>query len=147
MIEEIKLVRNEWNKPVSEAQNKMDCHAPVEMNDTPKVIHRDLGMLYFHMLNEELREYREAVQDEDLTQEEKLIQIADALIDIQYVLNGAIAAHGLTDKAEALFKEVHRSNLTKIKDGNVVLNEDGKVMKRKDDYEAPFLSKILFEGK
>ena len=134
-----------WNVPVSKSQRVAESHAPVEVNKTPTLIHRDLGMSYFHMINEELNEYRESVQNEDLNKEDRLIAIADALIDMLYLIFGAISAYGFKMIAKRLFLEVHRSNKTKIKDGNVVVNTDGKVMKRKEDYEAPYLSKIIFE--
>ena len=147
MIEQILKVKKEWNEPISEAQKLMNCHAPVVSNNKPTLIHRYMGMLYFHMLNEELQEFREAVQNEEMDKEARVIEIADALIDLTYIINGALDAYGLADKAEDLFNEVHRSNMTKIPDGNVILNEDGKVMKPKDTYEAPNLSAIIYPKK
>tara|TARA_R110002020_G_scaffold448924_1_gene661872 strand:+ start:306 stop:752 length:447 start_codon:yes stop_codon:yes gene_type:complete len=144
MKDQINKVSKEWNQPISEAQKVMECHAPVVSNDKPTLIHRDTGMLYFHMLNEELNEFRAAVQDEESDKEARLIEVADALIDLTYIINGALDAYGLGKVSEELFNEVHRSNLTKIPNGNVILNEDGKVQKPKDTYEAPNLSAIIF---
>ena len=50
---------------------------------------------------------QEAVNDNDL------IEIADALCDLQYVLAGAVLEFGLGEKFKALFDEVHRSNMSK----------------------------------
>lgn len=63
--------------------------------------------LRINLLQEELNELKDAIQDNDI------IEIADALADIQYVLSGAILEFGLADKFKALFDEVHRSNMSK----------------------------------
>ncbi len=63
--------------------------------------------LRVNLLEEEVKELRRAIQDQDLT------EIADALCDIQYVLSGAILEFGLGRQFKALFDEVHRSNMSK----------------------------------
>ena len=59
------------------------------------------------LIAEELKELEEAIADQDL------VEIADALCDIQYVLAGAVLEFGLGDKFAALFNEVQRSNMSK----------------------------------
>ncbi|GGH08289.1 nucleoside triphosphate pyrophosphohydrolase family protein [Mucilaginibacter phyllosphaerae] len=59
------------------------------------------------LLAEEVKELQEAIADNNL------VEIADALCDIQYVLAGAILEFGLGEKFKALFDEVHRSNMSK----------------------------------
>ena len=59
------------------------------------------------LLAEELDELKEAITNDDL------VEVADALCDLQYVLAGAILEFGLGGKFEALFGEVHRSNMSK----------------------------------
>lgn len=59
------------------------------------------------LIAEELRELEEAIANKDL------VEIADALCDIQYVLSGAVLEFGLGDKFKALFDEVQRSNMSK----------------------------------
>lgn len=59
------------------------------------------------LIAEELKELEEAISDNDL------VEIADALCDIQYVLSGAVLEFGLGDKFKALFDEVQRSNMSK----------------------------------
>ncbi|TWR26212.1 hypothetical protein FPZ42_11335 [Mucilaginibacter achroorhodeus] len=59
------------------------------------------------LLAEEVKELQEAVEDNNL------VEIADALADIQYVLAGAILEFGLADKFKEIFDEVHRSNMSK----------------------------------
>jgi predicted HAD superfamily Cof-like phosphohydrolase len=60
------------------------------------------------LLEEELKELRQAIENQDLT------EVADALCDIQYVLSGAVLEFGLGEKFRALFDEVHRSNMSKV---------------------------------
>jgi predicted HAD superfamily Cof-like phosphohydrolase len=59
------------------------------------------------LIAEELKELEEAIQNKDL------VEIADALCDIQYVLSGAVLEFGLKDKFNTLFEEVQRSNMSK----------------------------------
>lgn len=59
------------------------------------------------LIAEELRELQEAIENKDM------VEIADALCDIQYVLSGAILEFGLKDKFAPLFNEVQRSNMSK----------------------------------
>lgn len=64
-------------------------------------------MLRLNLLEEELRELKEAIEAGDL------VEVADAFCDIQYVLSGAILEFGLAPKFKTLFDEVHRSNMSK----------------------------------
>lgn len=59
------------------------------------------------LLAEELKELEVGIQNKDI------VEIADALCDLQYVLSGAILEFGLGDKFKALFEEVQRSNMSK----------------------------------
>jgi predicted HAD superfamily Cof-like phosphohydrolase len=59
------------------------------------------------LIQEELNELQEAIAENDL------IEVADALCDIQYVLAGAVLEFGLGDKFSELFNEVQRSNMSK----------------------------------
>ena len=59
------------------------------------------------LLAEELKELEEAIKDKNL------VEVADALCDLQYVLSGAILEFGLADKFKTLFEEVQRSNMSK----------------------------------
>ena len=75
--------------------------------DTPTIPGPDRCALRLNLLEEELNELREAIADGDL------VEVADALADLQYVLSGAVLEFGLGDKFKALFDEVHRSNMSK----------------------------------
>jgi len=59
------------------------------------------------LIAEELKELEEGIQNGDI------VEIADALCDIQYVLAGAVLEFGLADKFKELFDEVQRSNMSK----------------------------------
>lgn len=59
------------------------------------------------LLREELQELEDAIAANDL------VEVADALCDIQYVLSGAVLEFGLGDKFRKLFDEVQRSNMSK----------------------------------
>lgn len=59
------------------------------------------------LLSEELKELAEAIEKNDL------VEVADAFCDIQYVLSGAILEFGMGEKFNDLFKEIHRSNMSK----------------------------------
>ena len=78
---------------------------PVEK--TPTIPGEERCKLRIALLQEELRELQEAINDKDI------IEVADALCDIQYVLSGAILEFGLGEKFKALFDEVQRSNMSK----------------------------------
>jgi len=104
----------------------------------------DLGatknMLRFNLMKEENEEYLEAVQNNDL------VEIADALGDMLYILCGTIIEHGLQHKIEAVFDEIQRSNMSKLgQDGNPIYREDGKVMKG-PNYFKPDFSSIIDNG-
>ena len=63
--------------------------------------------LRIELLAEELKELQEAVDNNDI------VEVADALCDLQYVLAGAVLEFGLAEKFKDLFDEVHRSNMSK----------------------------------
>lgn len=78
---------------------------PVE--ESPLIPAEERCQLRVNLLREELREFEEAIQNRDL------VEAADALADLQYVLSGAILELGLGEHFKALFDEVHRSNMSK----------------------------------
>ncbi|UXE67802.1 MAG: nucleoside triphosphate pyrophosphohydrolase family protein [Chryseotalea sp. WA131a] len=59
------------------------------------------------LIAEELKELEVAILNKDI------VEVADALCDLQYVLSGAILEFGLGEKFKALFDEVQRSNMSK----------------------------------
>jgi len=75
--------------------------------DSPKIPAEKRCRLRVALLQEELKELEAAIEDNNM------VEIADALCDIQYVLSGAILEFGLGDKFKELFEEVQRSNMSK----------------------------------
>ncbi len=91
------------------------------------------NLLRFNLMKEENEEYLEAVQNNDL------VEIADALGDMLYILCGTILEHGLQHKIEAVFDEIQRSNMSKLDpDGNPIYREDGKVLKGPNYFKPSF---------
>ena len=137
-----RLIKEEWMVKVRNAQIRLGDNAPLEINDKPTLIQRDCAILYYHMSLEEINERREAIQHDNLTDEDRLVAISDALGDEFYLWCQAVVSHGLEDKIEDIVREIHRSNLTKLVDGEISTNEIGKIQKPLS-YEAPNLLSIL----
>lgn len=76
--------------------------------ETPQIPNENRSQLRVDLLQEELDELKEAIKNKDI------VEVADALADLQYVLNGAVLEFGLGDKFEDLNDEVHRSNMSKV---------------------------------
>ena len=101
----------------------------------------DLGKaknrLRFELMKEENEEYLAAANQGDI------VEVADALGDMLYILCGTILEHGMQYKIEEVFEEIQKSNMSKLgSDGKPVLREDGKVLKG-PDYFRPNIRKIL----
>jgi predicted HAD superfamily Cof-like phosphohydrolase len=93
--------------------------------------------LRFNLMKEENEEYLEAAKNGDI------VEIADALGDMLYILCGTINAHGLQSKMAAVFQEIQRSNMSKLDDnGKPIYREDGKVLKS-NNYFKPDIASIL----
>jgi predicted HAD superfamily Cof-like phosphohydrolase len=75
---------------------------------SPKVPDEKTCQLRVNLLEEELNELVEGFRNNDI------VEVADALMDLQYVLSGAIIACGLHEIAPELFEEVQRSNMSKL---------------------------------
>lgn len=75
--------------------------------ENPAIPSEQRCKLRVSLIAEELKELEEAIQQKDL------VEIADALCDIQYVLSGAVLEFGMKDKFNDLFEEVQRSNMSK----------------------------------
>ncbi len=112
-------------------------------------VHDDINLsceqtkqLRINLLQEELNELKEALDNDDPQ------ETLDALIDLQYVLDGAFLSFGMQALKEIAFDEVHRSNMSKLgADGKPIRREgDGKVMKG-PNYFAPDLGKFIKKNK
>jgi predicted HAD superfamily Cof-like phosphohydrolase len=106
-----------------------------------KEIKANLGeaknLLRFNLMDEENREYLEAANNNNL------VEVADALGDMLYILCGTILEHGMQYKIEEVFEEIQRSNMSKLgEDGKPIYREDGKVLKG-PNYFKPNIVAIL----
>jgi predicted HAD superfamily Cof-like phosphohydrolase len=82
------------------------------------------NLLRYKLMREENKEYLEAANNNDL------VEVADALGDMLYILCGTIIEHGMQHKIEEVFDEIQRSNMSKLgEDGKPIYREDGKVLK------------------
>jgi predicted HAD superfamily Cof-like phosphohydrolase len=88
---------------VSEFHNMFNLPVLAE----PTIPSQDRCNLRINLLQEELDELKEALANHDL------VEAADALADLQYVLSGAILELGLANSFSNIFNEVHRSNMSK----------------------------------
>ena len=93
--------------------------------------------LRYDLMAEENDEYLEAAKNNDL------VEVADALGDMLYILCGTILEHGMQYKIEEVFNEIQRSNMSKLgADGKPIYREDGKVLKG-PNYFKPNINSIL----
>ena len=93
--------------------------------------------LRFNLMKEENEEYLEAAQNKDL------VEVADALGDMLYILCGTMIEHGMQNKIEAVFDEIQRSNMSKLgEDGKPIYRKDGKVLKG-PNYFKPNIHSVL----
>ena len=91
--------------------------------------------LRIKLIEEEVCELIEADAYKDI------VEVADALTDILYVVYGMAHAYGIP--IDDCFNEVHRSNMSKLgTDGSPVYREDGKVIKG-PNYFKPDIKSVL----
>tara|TARA_B100001057_G_C22853595_1_gene951915 strand:+ start:638 stop:1030 length:393 start_codon:yes stop_codon:yes gene_type:complete len=110
----------------------------IESANTPVVSLPEQTVLLRHnLMKEENEEYLEAAQNKDL------VEVADALGDMLYILCGTILSHGMQHKITEIFNEIQRSNMSKLgNDGKPIYREDGKVLKG-PNYFKPNIASIL----
>ena len=127
------MIKNELN-----AVAKFHDAFGIESADSPSVNVPDQTIfLRYNLMKEENEEYLEAAQKNDL------IEVADALGDMLYILCGTILSHGMQHKISEVFKEIQRSNMSKLgPDGKPIYREDGKVLKG-PNYFKPDIAAIL----
>ena len=107
-----------------------------EIKPAPELAEFNTAELRVELISEELDELCTAIDNDDI------VEIADALTDLLYVIYGAGHAYGID--LDECFNEVHDSNMSKLgEDGKPIYREDGKVLKG-PDYFAPNLADIIF---
>ena len=127
------MIKNELNA-VAEFHNAFD----IESADSPIAnIPSQTVLLRYNLMKEENEEYLDAAQKKDL------VEVADALGDMLYILCGTILSHGMQYKITEVFNEIQRSNMSKLgDDGKPIYREDGKVLKG-PNYFKPDIKSIL----
>ena len=127
------MIKNELN-----AVAKFHDAFGIESADSPTVnIPDQTILLRYNLMKEENEEYLEAAQKNDL------VEVADALGDMLYILCGTILSHGMQHKITEVFEEIQRSNMSKLgPDGKPIYREDGKVLKG-PNYFKPDIVTIL----
>ena len=106
-------------------------------NEPTANISEERNLLRYNLMKEENEEYLEAAQNNDL------VEVADALGDMLYILCGTIIEHGMQHKIEEVFNEIQRSNMSKLgEDGKPIYREDGKVLKG-PNYFKPNIKEVF----
>ncbi len=99
---------------VQEFHEQFDIH----ISTTPSVPGEATQILRNRLIQEEFEEFQEAMQSKDLS------AMAKELADLLYVVYGTAVSLGID--MEPVFKEVHRSNMSKV---GGYKREDGKWVK------------------
>jgi predicted HAD superfamily Cof-like phosphohydrolase len=116
---------------VHEFHRVYDCN----ISSRPQLPGRDERALRIKLLQEEYQEYIQAEKNNDI------VEIADALADMLYIINGTCVSYGIP--IDKIFQEVHSSNMSKLdSNGQVLRREDGKVLKG-PNYFTPKIKEII----
>ena len=110
----------------------------IKISNKPTLeLSKDILKLRHSLMVEENNEYLKAVE------ERNLIEVADALGDMLYILCGTILTHGFQNLIEDIFDEIQSSNMSKLgDDGKPIYRNDGKVLKG-PNYKKPNIKKII----
>lgn len=118
---------NDAQRMVQEFHKQFEIHvAPI-----PTIPDERTQILRKRLIQEEFEELQEAMQEKDLP------SIAKELADLLYVVYGTAVSLGID--MEPVFREVHRSNMSKVGGHK---REDGKWVKP-STYSPASLDKIL----
>ena len=100
-------------------------------------VSKEIVALRHRLMAEENEEYFEAALNDDL------VEVADALGDMMYILCGTILSHGMQHIIEEVFEEIQASNMSKLgADGKPIYRTDGKVLKG-PGYFKPNIKAVL----
>ncbi len=105
----IKRDRIKYNYMKKEISLVKEFHSKfkVPVLKKPSLISDDRYLLRYNLMQEEVAEYLEGASKKDLN------NVAKEIADILYSVYGTILEHGLQDKIEEIFQEVHRSQMSK----------------------------------
>jgi len=112
----------------------------LDINDEPvDMLERRIDRLWYlraSLHKEEWDELCRAMDDNDL------VEVADAICDLIYVLCGTAVSFGIP--LDECFAEVQRSNMSKLGfDGKPIVRDDGKILKG-PDFTPPDLRSIIY---
>lgn len=94
------------------------------VRDVPTIPPTDTEVLRNSLLVEEIEELWQASRKGDI------VEVADAITDILYILLGTACEYGVIDKLEECWDLVHQNNMGKVHpDGTIKRREDGKILK------------------
>jgi predicted HAD superfamily Cof-like phosphohydrolase len=131
----------EYEKDVSDVMfdfsnmmNSLSC----KLHFSAKIYDKDICLLRLQLIQEELSELALALS------QKRIVNVLDALADLQYVISGTVLAFGLQNKFDAAFQEVHLSNMSKLENGQPLIDAAGRVKKGKD-YFKPNLEKFFHD--
>ena len=97
-------------------------------------LNNEQTQLYMNLIKEEFEETAKAFDEEDL------IEVADGLADMVWVIMGMCNSCGID--FDSVWQEVKASNMSKFPDGKAIKNEHGKIMKP-ESYFKPNIKKVL----
>lgn len=120
-----------------------EFHRAFGVPSAEKPVEPDWGLFKLRMtlIDEEFNEFIGA-HFIDGEFEPNLVEIADAIGDMLYVIYGTADQYGLD--VDAIFAEVHRSNMSKLgEDGKPIYRSDGKVLKG-PNFEEPRLREVIY---
>jgi predicted HAD superfamily Cof-like phosphohydrolase len=127
------------NKQIEHVRTFHEVYEVPVLNN-PGMPSKERQLLRLRLLSEELQEYKEACENNDL------VEVADSLVDLAYILFGTVLEHGLDKHFETMFEEVQRSNMSKLdENGMPIKREDGKVLKG-PNFFLPDLKGVLNEA-
>jgi predicted HAD superfamily Cof-like phosphohydrolase len=134
------MSKTEDDIPNSQKVRKFHTIFGHEIRATPGFPDEKVRMFRRNFIREELEELEVADDQNDI------VGVADALGDLLYVVYGAALVYGID--IDAVFREIHRSNMSKLgEDGKPIYREsDNKVMKG-PNYFKPDLETVLFGKK
>ena len=105
------------------------------VKDYPILAPRTRAQLRLSLIYEETLEFATAIEEQDI------VEVADALGDLIYVVIGAALEYGIP--IDSVVEEIHRSNMSKLdENGKPIYREDGKVLKG-PNYFPPDIKKVL----
>lgn len=120
---------------VRDVRSFMQLCDQVPESGPPRTLPAAASKFRVELLLEEVREYLDADTAGDV------VEIADALADIIYIVVGTAVAHRIP--LDRVWREVQRSNMAKVhQHGEIVRSDTGKILKP-DGWVGPAVAAII----